>query len=119
MNDDLVPFSRRVVSRQLMQTHEALNIRVVLVEHARETREKRAINTCEILGSELRLYIKVGVVNVHRQESRPSTWSRLQSTKEVMDATLKSHNRVKVLTAPDLCSPSLRAPKPCTEHCYT
>ncbi len=58
MDDDLVPVSRRVLSRQLMHTHEALNIRVVLVEHACETREKSAINTCEILGSELRMYIK-------------------------------------------------------------
>ncbi len=70
MNDDLVLFSKRLVSRQLMQTHEALNIRVVLVQHARETRHESAINTCEILGSELRLYINVVVVNVHRQESR-------------------------------------------------
>ncbi len=76
MDDDLVPISTRVVSRQLMQTHEALNIRVVLVQHARETGQESAINTCEILGSELRLYIKVGVVNVHRQESRPSTLER-------------------------------------------
>ncbi len=79
-----------------MQTHKALNICAVLVQHARETRQESAIDTCEILGSELRLYIKVGVVNVHRQESRPSPWSGLQSTKEVMDATLKSHSRVKV-----------------------
>ncbi len=75
--------------------HEALNIRVVLVEHARETRQESAIDICEILRSELRLYIKVGVVNLHRQESRPSARSGLQSTKEVMDATLKSHSWVK------------------------
>ncbi len=49
-----------------MQTHETLNIRIVLVQHAGESRQESAINTCEILGSELRLYIKVGVVNVHR-----------------------------------------------------
>ncbi len=48
MDDDIVPVSRRVLSRQLMQTQEALKIRFVLVEHARETREKSAINTCEI-----------------------------------------------------------------------
>ncbi len=78
MDDDLVPVSRRVFSRQLMQTHEALSIGVVLVQHARETRQERAINTCQILRSELRLYIKVGVVNVHRQESRPSARSGLQ-----------------------------------------
>ncbi len=87
MNDDLVPLSRRVVSRELMQTHEGLNIRVVFVQHTSETREESAINTCEILRSELRLYVEVGVVNVHRHESRPSARSRLQSTKEVMDAT--------------------------------
>ncbi len=70
MDDDLVSVSRRVASRQLMQTHEALNIHVVLVEHSRETGQDRAINTCEILRTELRLYIKVCVVNVRRQESR-------------------------------------------------
>ncbi len=32
MDDDLVPVSRRVVSRQLMRTHEAQNIRVVLIQ---------------------------------------------------------------------------------------
>ncbi len=90
MNDDFVPVSRRIVSRQLMQTHEALNIRVVLVQHARETRQESAINTSEMLRAELRLYVEVGVLN--RQESPPSTRSRLQSTKEVMDGTLKIHS---------------------------
>ncbi len=78
-----------------MKTHEGLNIRVVLVQYARETREESEINTCKILRSKLRLYVEVGVVNAHRQESRPSARSRLQSTKEVMDATLMGHSWVK------------------------
>ncbi len=61
INDDLVPVSRRVFSRQFMETHEALNIRVVLVQHIRETREESSINTCEILRLELRVYIEVAV----------------------------------------------------------
>ncbi len=77
MNDDLVG----VVPRQLTQTHAALNICVVLVQHARETGQESAINTYEILRSELRLYIKVGVMNLYRQESRLSARSELQSTK--------------------------------------
>ncbi len=81
MDDDLVPFSRLVISGYLMQTHEALNIRVLLVPYARETGQESAINTCEILRSELSLCIKVCVFNVHKQESRPSAKSGLQSTK--------------------------------------
>ncbi len=95
MDDDFVPVSRRVDARKLMQTHETLNIRAALVQHARKICHESAINASEILRSEVRLYIEVCIVNVHRQESRPCTQSGLQSTKEVMDATLKSHSRVK------------------------
>ncbi len=87
MNDDLIPVSRCAVSRHLMQTHEALNVRIVLVEHARES----ATKTCEILRSELRLYVKVGAVNIHRRESRRSARSGLQITNPIIDATMNSH----------------------------
>ncbi len=69
MNDDLVPVSGRIVSRQFVQTHEALNICVVLVKHAREICQESTINASKILRSELRLYIKVSVMDVNRQES--------------------------------------------------
>ncbi len=47
-----------------MQTHETLNIRVALVQHAREICQKSALNASEILRSELRLYIEVCIVNL-------------------------------------------------------
>ncbi len=64
MDDDLLQVGS--VSRQLTHTHEALNIRFVLVQHVREISQESLINPSENLRSELRLYIKVGVVNVHR-----------------------------------------------------
>ncbi len=47
MDDDLVPVSGRVVSRQLMQTHEALNIHVVLVQHVHEICQESANHASE------------------------------------------------------------------------
>ncbi len=55
---------RAVVTRKLMQTHEARKTHAVFIEHAREICQESAIEPSEILRSELRLYNKDFVVNL-------------------------------------------------------
>ncbi len=64
MDDDFVWASRLVFSRQLIQTHEALNVRVVHVQHAREICQESTINTCKIMASELIPYVEAGALNI-------------------------------------------------------
>ncbi len=55
-----------------MQALEALKIRVVLVQHARENCKESAINSGEIPRAEIRAYTKICVLNVHSKDSRHS-----------------------------------------------
>ncbi len=71
MNDGLVAFSLRIVMCEHMQTHKALNVSVPVFPHTFEAGQKRGINFGKIMSSNLRLHIKVGVVNV--QECNVST----------------------------------------------
>ncbi len=80
--------SRRAVSRQITRTHASLSTYFVLVHRDREIDLEFTIQKCEILRSESRLYVEVGVVSMTSGFTRD--W--LKRPEEMIDATFKRHS---------------------------